>query len=290
MRIPFATGILILGGAAVLGQTFDVASVKRSAPYPPGPRVYVRARGGPGTANPGQITSSHATLRGLLITAYDVQSYQISGPAWIETERYDVTAKVPAGATREQVRIMWQHLLAERFGVVMHHELRKFQVEELVVAEGGHKLKESEIDPNVPPAQAPAGRTRVDKNGFPELDGPGMIHLINKTPHGPIAHTVAKAQPTSQLAIMLGNQLRQPVIDRTGLTGKYDFTLEFTPDMKGIPILPQPPEAAFPGSVSAPRSNLPTAIQQQLGLRLVANSATLDVIVVDYANKTPAEN
>lgn len=73
----------------------------------------------------------------MLISAYDVKAYQVSGPAWFGTERYDIAAKVPERATEEQVRVMWQNLLAERFGVMLHHESKEFQVEELVVAKGG---------------------------------------------------------------------------------------------------------------------------------------------------------
>ena len=79
------------------------------------------------------------------MTAYDVKAYQVSGPAWLDTERYDVAVKVRAGATKDQVKVMWQNLLAERFGVKVHHESKEFQVEELVIAKGGPKLKETAV-------------------------------------------------------------------------------------------------------------------------------------------------
>lgn len=85
----------------------------------------------------GRITWTYATLRNLLITAYSVESYQISGPDWLGTERYDVTVTLPSGATKEQVNVMWQNLIAERFGVMLHHESKEFQVEELVIAKNG---------------------------------------------------------------------------------------------------------------------------------------------------------
>ena len=80
------------------------------------------SRGGPGTPDPGRYTTSNMTLKGLLVSAYDVKAYQITGPAWIETERYDIVAKVPAGATKEQFRVMLQNLLAERFKIELHRE------------------------------------------------------------------------------------------------------------------------------------------------------------------------
>ncbi len=98
-------------------EEFEVASVKPSAPVPPTGGVYFGpARGGPGTPDPGLITWTYTSLRNLLMTAYDVKTYQVSGPDWLMTERYDIVARVPAGATKEQVNVMWQNLLAERFG------------------------------------------------------------------------------------------------------------------------------------------------------------------------------
>ena len=115
--------------------TFEVASVKVSPPVLPNERVYFGPpRGGPGTPDPPRITWSYATLSNLLITAYDVKAYQISGPEWLAIQRYDGIVKVPAGATKEQVRMMWQNLLTERFGVALHRESREFRVEELVIA------------------------------------------------------------------------------------------------------------------------------------------------------------
>jgi len=109
--------------------------VKVSPPVLPNDRVFFGPpRGGPGTPDPAQITWRYATLSNLLIAAYNVKAYQISGPEWLATQRYDVMAKVPAGATKEQVSMMWQNLLIERFGVALHRESREFHVEELVIA------------------------------------------------------------------------------------------------------------------------------------------------------------
>ncbi len=94
---------------SVFGQTadsltFEVASVKRTPPPEPNARVFFGPpRGGPGTSDPGQITWTNAALRNILMTAYDVQTYQVTAPDWMNTERYDIVAKVPAGATKAQV-------------------------------------------------------------------------------------------------------------------------------------------------------------------------------------------
>lgn len=260
--------------------TFEVASVKRSAPFKPGV-FFGPARGGPGTADPEQITWSYATLKGMLMTAYDMKSYQVSGPDWLNTERYDVVAKVGNGATKEQVQAMWRNLLTERFGVALHHESKELQVEELVIAKGGPKLKESKEDPATPPPEGPP------KLNHGELAGPGLVTRIFPDPHGPRALTVAKAQPISQLATMLTNQLHRPVLDKTGLTGKYDFSLEFAPVLNVPPPLPGAPSGA---TAAEPAPDLAAAVQQQLGLKLVASKATLEVIVIDKAEKVPTSN
>lgn len=287
-------GIWVFGCALAFGQatpspTFEVASVKPSAPVPPSGGVYFGPpRGGPGTPDPGQITWTYATLRGLLMTAYDVKGYQITGPAWLASERYDIAAKVPAGATKEQVDVMWQNLLLERFGVRLHHESKEFKVEELVVAKGGPKLKEPAQDPTAPLPPGPPDF----KDG--QLRSPGLVTTLSVNGH---AHAFAKAQPLSKLTEMLSNTLHRPVLDKTGLTGKYDFDIEFRLDLNGLQLPGPPPglpgagTAAPPGeNASDPGQDLAAAVEQQLGLRLVASTAMLDVLIIDKAEKVPTDN
>jgi uncharacterized protein (TIGR03435 family) len=263
--------------------TFEVASVKPSAPgWEKGGVYFGPPRGGPGTSDPEQITWSYATLRSLLMTAYDVKAYQVTGPAWLDTERYDIVVKVPAGGSNADVNVMWQNVLAQRFGVKLHHEPKEFQVEELVVAKGGPKLKKTAEDLTVPPPGSP----KRGQNG--ELLSPGVVSTIFPGP-SPRAHTIARAQPISQLTQMMTNQLRRPVLDKSGLTGKYDFTLDFTLDLSGV-ALPPPPTDQPADSATEPEPDLAAAVQQQLGLRLVASKATLDVVVVDKAEKVPTQN
>ena len=204
--------------------------------------------------------------------AYDVEDYQVSGASWMDSERYDIVAKVPTGATKGQVRVMWQNLLAERFGAKLHHESKEFRVEELVTAKGGHKLKEVPPDPNEEgPPDFQNGR----------LNGPGLVTMMETRADGPHARSVAKAQPLSKLTTMLWNQLRVPVLDKTGLTGRYDFDLEYTPRLNGV---------APSAGASDPAPDIEDAIQRQLGLRLVASKAKLDVLTIDQANKVPTAN
>jgi uncharacterized protein (TIGR03435 family) len=286
--------IALLASGLAFGQdtgtlTFEVASVKPSAPgWEKGGVYFGPARGGPGTADPAQITWTFARFRDLLMTAYDVKTYQLIGPAWLDTERFDVVAKVPAGATKEQVNVMWQNLLAERFGVKVHHEPKEFQVEDLVVAKGGSKLKETAEDVTALPSPGPPNF----KNGV--LTGPGMVTtiMLGGNSRGS-ARAIAKAQPLSKLTTMLTAQMNRPVLDTTGLNGLYDFTLEFTIDVSALPLPPgapaPPPGAPGPGA-SDPEPDIAAAVQQQLGLRLVGGRANLDMVVIDKAGKIPTEN
>jgi uncharacterized protein (TIGR03435 family) len=327
--------VVLILGAGLHAQpaaplTFDVATIKSSEPPEPGKPMFFGTRGGPGSADPGQINATRTTLKQLLMSAYGMKPYQITGPPWLDSEPYDIIAKVPAGATKDQVKVMWQNLLADRFGVTLHHLSKVFQVEEMQIAKGGPKLKETTLDPNTPEAQPPAeppvgaivtgpGRAggpggpppaglqpfsppKIGKDGVPELSAPGLIMMMRASAAGPSVHMVGKAQTTTQLADAVGNQLDQPVVDKTGLAGKYDFVLEFAPDPSrfrappGIVPFPGKGPGPEPGpggdanTTDAPSLTIVGALQQQLGLRLVSTKAPLDTIVIDHAEKVPTEN
>jgi len=292
--------ILPVFGQTPDGLTFEVASVKRSPPPDPSGRVFFGPpRGGPGTSDPGQITWTNATLKNIVMTAYDVQNYQVTAPDWMSNERYDIVAKVPAGATKAQVNVMWQNLLKERFGMVVHHESKEFPVDELTVAKGGLKMKETTLPPDAEPFQPAAGPAppQLDKNGALEMNGTGAITLISLNANNPTAHMTARGLTSSEIAIRLANMLRRPVIDKTGLTAKYDFVLEFTPDLSGFPPLPPGAPGTGPGpagpadnNASVPATSIPAAVEKQLGLKLTPAKGKLDVVVVDRAEKIPTEN
>jgi uncharacterized protein (TIGR03435 family) len=271
------------------GLQFEVASVKPSAPVPPNGAVYFGPpRGGPGTPDPGLITWSYARLRDLLMTAYDMKTYQVNGPAWLDTERYDIVARVPTSAAKEQVNVMWQKLLTERFGVVLHHESREFKVEELLIDKGGSKLKETAWDPASP---LPPGPPKQDKDGG--LASPGQVVRISPRENGASFHTVAKAQPISRLTALLGTALNLPVLDKTGLAGQYDYSIDYIVDQAAlVPPTPgnEPGPGAAPVNASEPGPDIAAAIQQQLGLRLVPGKAMIDVLIVDKAEKVPSAN
>ena len=302
--------------ASLFAQTFEVATVKKADPPQPGKPVFFGTRGGLGTDDPGRITWSNVNLRTLLTTAWDVKPYQITGPDWIDSERYEIVVKVPAAATKEQVNVMWQNLLADRFGVVLHHSSKVMQAYEMEAVKGGVKLKATTLDPKaaasepvgLPPGLAiraqgpPPGRAGVPdlaNNGLPQLDRPGIFQMMTMGPTGPTARLIGKAQTVEQLAVSLSNQLNKPVVDKTRISGQYDFVLEFTPDvqggaprMAGLPPLPQIqiPDAPTPTPADPGGLTLLGALQQQLGLKLTSTKAPVDLIIIDKAEKTPTEN
>lgn len=289
MRSATLTAGIAFLACAAFAQTanipvFEVASVKPSPPLPPQGGVYLGpARGGPGTPDPGQITWTWARFMDLLTTAYDVKPYQINGPAWINSERYDIIARLPPAATKDQVKVMWQNLLADRFGLKLHHESKEFQLDELVLAKGGPKLKPSSEDPTPPLT----GEPPRFKDGV--LSSPGFVITISPGAGRADVHAISRAQPLSKLTAMLGNQVNRPVLDKTGLTGNYDFTLEFTMDMNRL-TTPPPPAGAAGDIATDPSPDIGSALQEQLGLRLVASKARLDVLVIDHAEKVPTAN
>jgi uncharacterized protein (TIGR03435 family) len=319
MRLAtIASGLASLGFVLAFGQTgdksltFDVASVKPAAPLVPDGRGMIRMAGpsgGPGTKDPGRINYPFQTLKLLMMTAYDVKNFQITGPAWLDTERFDVTATLPPDTTKEQFRVMLQNLLAERFKLTIHRETKELPMYSLVVAKGGPKMKESadvpppkESDDTPPPLPS---QPKIGPDGFPllpQLAGRGGIFNIMMPGR---ARMIGQQQTMQDLANRLTNQLSRPVKDETGLQAKYDFTLTYEPEpQSGLlgPMPPPPPpaptagsptgSAGAPGVVQAqePLPNIYAALQSQLGLKLEPKKGPVELIVIDHAEKTPTEN
>ena len=281
-------------------RAFEVASIKPSAPLTGngGPR-FMGMTGGPGSRDPGRFTCSNCSLSMLVTQAYDIQRYQLTGPSWLDTERFDITAKVPEGATKEQFRLMQQDLLAERFKLTLHHEKKEMPLYELVIGKNGPKLKESAEDPApqgagpAPGPPPPPGPPKIDKDGYPVLHaGRGtMMVMMNGR-----ARVQFSNQTMEQFVRMLSGQLRRPVTDATGLKSKYDFALFWTSEnmgMAGRGGLAPPPDGGAP-LVSLPDSDSgPTlfgALQEQLGLKLEQKKGPVDILVIDHMEKVPTEN
>jgi uncharacterized protein (TIGR03435 family) len=316
MNRTIAAALLACSSAVCFGQTgnlspsFEVASIKPAAPPSDPHRMMVGMRGGPGTPDPGQITFSNVSLRNVLMQAYDVKDFQISGPSWLGSERYDITAKVPPGTTKEQFRLMLQNLLAERFQVSLHHETKELPMYALVVAKGGVKMKES-VDAPAPPTDdggpkamqpgygGPMPKPTMGKDGMPQMPPGGMKGGMMMSFTGSRMRMQANGVQISQLVNMLANQLSRPVVDQTGLTAKYDYTLDFAPEPGQAHGPNGPMMAGGPGGGKGEGPagdsndagpNLVTAVQEQLGLKLEAKKGPVDLLVIDRAEKAPTEN
>ena len=264
--------------------TFDAASVKPAPPPDGRGGRRVGMTGGPGTDTPGRINFENIGLGAVIGKAYDVKYYQISGPGWFDSERFNIIATVPPRTTKEQFRLMLQNLLADRFKLALHKETREMSIYSLTVARNGPKLKKAAPDPppdaNDAADAAPdgsAGKLAADAEGYPALR-PGMTMAIMSTPIGPRAR-LANKENMEWLAGMLSGQLGRPVVDGTGLTSKYDISLYW---------IPQRPDSIAADDPNGP--DLITALQQQLGLRLEPKKGPIEVLIVDHAEKTPTAN
>jgi uncharacterized protein (TIGR03435 family) len=249
-------------------------------------------RGGPGTSDPARITYENVMMLRLLERGFGVDFNKVSGPSWLDSLQYTIIANVPAGTTKEQLPMMWQHLLKERFHLTVHHETRDFPAYELVVAKGGPKLQPSAGDPGKPPQ--PGLRWTVGADGFPVLP-PGGRHGLTMANENGVQVTretfryYTMPELCQQLAWPLGEFPWQHVasvghiVDKTGLAGRYDFRLEYTGT--------HAPGGAFlkPGELGA-APDLFGAVQRQLGLQIKTSKAPADVLVVDHIDKMPTAN
>jgi uncharacterized protein (TIGR03435 family) len=305
MSIRSIAGLLIFTCVGVFGQSgdekpaFEVASIKPSPP-PAGGRIRIGMNGGPGTPDPGRYTCTFCTLLMLITQAYDVPRFQISAPDWLDDVHFEIVAKVPRGATKEQFRLMLQTLLAERFKLTLHREKKDMPGYQLLVAKNGPKLKESMEDPEsnadaAGPPPLPAGPPKMDKDGYPILphrQGTMMFMGIGR------ARMQAEKETLEHFATQLSGLVGKPVTDATGLKGKYDFTLTFAPEpgqgfLTRLPPPPGGPPGPDAGTPATPQDSLPTvftALQEQLGLKLEQKKGPVDTLVIDHAEKVPTEN
>jgi uncharacterized protein (TIGR03435 family) len=271
------------GQAASEFEAVSIKPAQRTGPITAGPAAAAvsavsRLNGGPGTADPELLTSARITLQRLLCAAYGVQSDQVSGPDWLAEEKYQITAKVPPGATREQMELMLQQALTERFRLTFHLEKKSLAVWELAVAKTGSKLRKAG-DPD-----APAKMTGGMKDGM--ISQTYRAYPLSKA-GTPGSNLYFDRTITAYLAPLTGEpDAAGRFADKTGLTGKYDFDLEFAPP-------PHRQPGASPSldnvEISDAGPSLFVALEKQLGLKLERKKALLDVMVIDHAEKVPAE-
>ncbi|MGD0500950.1 MAG: TIGR03435 family protein [Bryobacteraceae bacterium] len=261
MKILFAS---LLGLAALAAQNatnqpkFEVASVKRSDCFT-----------GHNSIDPGSVTLKGLPLKAVLREAFKVPMDRIEGPSWLDTDCFEISAKIPEGATSDQLPAMYQALLTERFRLAAHKEDRPRPGYALVVDKGGPKFKED--DPN----------TRfMGRNA-------GMV-MFGAFGHG----AVKGVRSMAELAANLSTEGYGPVQDLTGLTGKYDIDLSWTRDPE---FARRDPFASAATSTSAdtpavPEADLFAALRDQLGLRLERRNLQVQFLVIDHIERIPTEN
>jgi uncharacterized protein (TIGR03435 family) len=275
---------------------FEVTSVKRNT-------------SGEGfiTANlaPGRPSFINMPVRQLIVRAYGVQAFQVlGGPSWISGDRFDITAKTADdGATPAQLNLMLQSLLGDRFKLRVHRETRQSDVYHLVKARPdgklGDGLKPAAVDCSAVggrgrpggPGPGPGGPTTASvpvpapgagpRAGGPQPGPGGALGgcMIMMTP----GRFQVGGQPLSAFANVLANQMGRPVLDETGLTGAYDLTLSYLPDAGGRGLPPPGAPDLPPIDPNAP--SLPTALQEQLGLKLQSARGPMEVVVIDSVER-----
>jgi uncharacterized protein (TIGR03435 family) len=231
--------------------SFEVASIKPNL---------ISKQGGEGSrreatqSSPGSLTMRNVTLRTCIAWAYSVQQYQVTGPGWIAEERYDVSAKAAGPAPEAEMRKMLQTLLAERFKLTLHRQQKELEALVAVVAKGGPKLK---------PAENPDGPVSLGR-------GPGTT-------------MTAKSISMEDAVALFSQALQMPVVDQTGIKGRYDIALDLTPYIADVSK-----QGAADMDVIIDLMN--RVGQEQFGLKLEPRKAPVEMLVVDAAEKAPVEN
>lgn len=231
---------------------FEVASVKASN--------LAALTGGIEFSAGGRFRAKNVMLTIIIQRAFDVRDYQLQGaPSWIK-ERYEIDAKAPEGFSGEkQLRPMLQNLLAERFQMRFHHESKLLSVYVLSVDKKGSRLSDGREEDAPSPTKLFVGRGSI----------------------------TAKSAPLSLFVTPLSRLLRSPVLDETGLAGKYDFILHYDPGSAQMPF--SSPAVAKPPEAESSEPSIFTALQEQLGLRMDSKKRQVDVIVIDSIQR-PSPN
>jgi len=225
---------------------FETASVKRME------RGVIHNSMGPGI-----VTLRGDPLKVVLTEAFKLRNYQIVGPAWLDEDCFEIVAKMPEGATSDQIPAMLQALLVERFKLAAHKENRPAPVYALVVDKDGPKFKEA--SPNFKSMGSLRPGLVFFRSGKSDVQGfKGAL-------------TMAK------VASFLSGSLGRPVHDLTGLTGTYDIDLAWVPEQS-------------PAAMSGDAATLFTAIRESLGLRLEARKEPVEMLVIDHVERIPTEN
>jgi len=252
IRAAVCAGAMMLAAADSPCQTFDVATVRPNR---------MGKGGGNLAASPGMLTIRNLPLRTIIGAAYGIAEYQISGPQWLKQERFDIVAKTDAPVTGEDKMLpLLQPLLAERFQLAMHRDTKQLPAFVLTVGPNGPKLESADAGGAGLPSK------KANKSG------------------GARIHATRLTMP--QFAEILSHRLGYPVLDMTGLTGAYRVTLEWA-DTESKKTKPGKTGKAKPDTDGP---SIFTALHDQMGLRLQARKAPVEIFVIDHIEKTPTAN
>ena len=292
-----ATGVALLAqappAAPAAQQNFEVASVKPSNPNPTGPL------GATPMVLPalGRLTAQNVTLRMLVMTAYNRQPFEIvGGPAWWNQNKYDITAKAEDGTAKlDDMRLMIRGLLADRFKLKAHTETREVPTYALVLARGDGKLgPKMKVSTDTCPdykEQQQKMLEAIAKGGISALQGmlgkpgenkPCSVTQIPPSADNPALGFKATGQSIEMLVTLLTQLSRRPVVNKTGLTGPYDF--ELTISLQTLAAIYQELGVTLPLPPNMPEGPaLMTTVQEDLGLKLDSQRGPSEVLVVDSA-------
>ncbi len=285
IAVPIGIGVLNAPASEAQSQPatpppqFEVASIKPAAPDQRG--MFIR------TAAGGRLNVANMPLKEMIVLAWHIQPFQIEGgPPWMESARYDISAKPEKAPKEGDVSLMLQSLLADRFQLKIHHETKELPIYALVLAN-----KDGKLGPQLTPTKE-GGCTQFDpskppppiERGKPPVLGCGGMFM------GPDRVTGAGIG-IDQLIPVLSRMLGRTVVDKTGLTGKFDIRAQWTPDQAQLAqALPGGAPPGMPQPQFDPNGpSIFTALQEQLGLKLESQKGPVDMFVIDHVEK-PSEN
>jgi uncharacterized protein (TIGR03435 family) len=275
--------LVVLSAGLCFGQQFEVATVK-PAPTLDTSQVVAFGRQIDGA----QVRFTQTSLRDLIRIAWAVRDYQLEGPRWLASERFNVSAKLPENGSQRQVPEMLQTLLVERFGIRVHRASKELPLYALVVRGGAMKIRESreEVDANAREQVKLAGGG--GRGGVIDYGGGSYFAL----PH---YRMEARKLPMDRFAAVLGAMSDRAVLNQTGLAGRYDFDVELAEEDYGAMMTRA---GMAMGEVQSPKDLQQLAaagdplprILRGLGLDLKPSRGRVEVLVVDEVRKDPSEN
>lgn len=251
----------------------------------------------------GRLSVQNTSLRVLMQRAHRVRPFQIlGGPGWINSENWDIEARAEGSASQQQVLLMLQALIEERFNLKSHRETRELPIYELVIAKSGLKLPQSRegscivANPNAPAGapgapppqrQGPPGPPRPPGQSAPGQPFVGPCGVITAG-GGPAGFRMDGGKVTiAQVTQILTNMLDRSIVDKTGFTETFDVHLEFSFDEALAGLAADPNRPAFATNPTNP--SIFTALEEQLGLKLESARGPVEVIVIDGVER-PTEN